>query len=539
MSAVNSKTVRDFTDAVTSFNENIAAMKESDSIAVANMHFETYLAEASAINKEHLNTLTREQITFAHRLTTILSGLKKIKSKPDELRQEMVWMDQLMTQKSTDRNLAQPVCCAVNNITSTIPMDESLKSFIEQMLQVELNRFFLNDDYDFIIKSITLSSQEVFAKTNQLVFVLKGGFVCGGICREATSPFNLNKPELEKVATIQLHPILLKLFEYHIGAGTNPASSSVSMETLSVECFPCGAWKWGDGFSPSLIEFPNTDVEEYMTQQVDLREKLTSVRDHFFTAMDELEKDIESKYKDLQSACQNGIDQCNKILIDQLMASLQDIVSTYVREISDFQDLLHFTIPNLGYLKFGAFAMTAEAKQVNKIEAYMKDTNEIFEIIRDDIAAASNTSAISFTCDIDGVLFDNFTEDNFTELQALLVASYKSALLQYTARFGIPDRIANNLILDKKCVVDDNGDCNLNPTKRRNLRRGYRLRIRFAGRGRASCNSCGERQVHIGDSNAPKSLPEYLNAQYAERISVHFQSALVGNKDLTVECTEK
>jgi hypothetical protein len=134
------------------------------------------------------------------------------------------------------------------------------------------------------------------------------------------------------VATIQLHPILVKLFAYHIGAGTNPASSSESMETLPVQCFPCGAWKWGDGFIPSLIEFPNADVEEYWTQYELQEAKLLTTYKEFDAAMKELVANTISKYKDLQTenchapACHGGIDHNNAmLLVNDFMMHCQEI----------------------------------------------------------------------------------------------------------------------------------------------------------------------------------------------------------------------
>eukprot|EP00978_Attheya_sp_CCMP212_P033579 scaffold136189_cov40-Attheya_sp.AAC.1 len=159
-----SSEVESFLDVV--LERSNAAVTDFSSVDIDNLEiiipdddispFDLYFEEVSAINQIHKDSIETDQTLFIKRLVTIKkemeTGIVRNKDVDNLIQSTNVMIE------AVEKTFQDQICCFVSNLKEKIELPDNSRVFT-QMLEVELNRIFLEVGVDVLIEEITIKNQ--------------------------------------------------------------------------------------------------------------------------------------------------------------------------------------------------------------------------------------------------------------------------------------------------------------------------------------------------------------------------------------------
>eukprot|EP00978_Attheya_sp_CCMP212_P008014 scaffold18685_cov58-Attheya_sp.AAC.1 len=467
--------------------------------------FDLYFEEVSAINQMHKDAIETDQQLFIERLETTKAMVTGIAMNKDVVYKDIDDFIQSTNEmiEAVEKTFQDQVCCFVSNLTEKIELPDDIMVFT-QMLEVELNRIFLEFGVDVLLEEITIKKQG-WLNASQLIGVdspgtqsgqsqaqpigksllaltLNATYKCGGYC--------VSSQEVEAAISDRLNTRLQPLSQYLLLNYAANNNNVPPIGNISISCHPCGGWNWADGFS----KFIRTHM---------LIRGTTCTQDDLV-----LDKNPSEQQEERRSACEYKMK-----MLPSVMAQYNMRTGEYTNKVNSWTAEAARDI-----VAAARFRHTLELLEMRKnmkwvwdqsvSSAPLDDNGQTpIQVIEEEILYLGKEASFNdIECEIDGLTNETHSQSDSLKLAELFVAIFDHALLDYA------DITISELYVTQDCLLDDDGKCIIKetPRRRRQLRRRRIRRLQF--KGGVTCRACRRRNPSPGGIS---TFWEMLNSQYA------------------------
>eukprot|EP00978_Attheya_sp_CCMP212_P009761 scaffold23241_cov56-Attheya_sp.AAC.5 len=430
------------------------------------------------------------------------------------------------------------VCCFVSNMTEMIELPEDI-NVLTHMLEVELNRIFLEFGADILLEEISImnqgwlntsrsidvdvqdpedlpprglvdGSERLTDSRGLLALTLNATYRCGGYCPSSTK---IVDAEFSDRLNSRLQPLSEYLRLKH-GESSNP----VPRGNVSISCYPCGGWNWADGFSnhittPMFIPMQTCHLEDLLGNEnpFDIQK----------------ERNPTDTQKEKRNFCEYKLK-----MLPIVMAQYEMRTSEYTDEVEAWT-----TDTARDAVAIATFRRKLELLEIYKKMRWVWDQTvssggfSPLRSIQEEIFYNGKEVFGDIKCEIEGLNSIPHSRSDSLKLAELFAAIYDQGLWSNGDDIAVSElNVTQNCLWD-----DDNEECideSSIPGQRRKQPRNRRKR-RFQFKGGVTCRACRVRYP----PRASYFWELFVNSQYATSIMENLGHLVEGNvRQVEVTC---
>mmetsp|Transcript_26512 Transcript_26512/g.48087 ORF Transcript_26512/g.48087 Transcript_26512/m.48087 type:complete len:907 (-) Transcript_26512:248-2968(-) len=501
--------------------------------------FDSYFEDVSAINQIHKDTIETDQKLFIEQTEMFTN-----KDVEDFIQSTNVMIE------AVEKTFQDQICCFVSNLKEKIELPDDIRVFT-QMLEVELNRVFLEVGVDVLLEEITIKNQgwlkaskiiEVDLQGTQtgkshalnggleqpidkhlLALTLNANYKCGGYC--------VSSQEVGAAISDRLNSRLQPLSQYLLSNYAGNNTSGPPLGNISISCHPCGGWNWADGFSKFIrTHMPIPGTKKCTKDDLILNENSSEKQE-------ERKRACEYKLKMLplvMAQYEMRTEESRNEVKSWTAETPRDIVTaaTFRRTL----ELLEIW-ENMKWVWDQNIASVWDQNVSSVPFNYLGDTP--VGVIEMEILYLGKEAFNDIECEINGLTNETHSQSDSLKLAELFVAIFDNALL-----FGEEDVTISELYVTDDCLIED-GECIEESSTRRLQLRRRRQKRRLRFKGGVTCRVCRTKTKIVADSyycpdsgcSTPLTIWEkFVNNRYAISIMENLGHLVEGNSKVEVRC---